>query len=93
MRVDVASYYEALFYAHRAWNAEDEIWEARLERMRGVFALEAFQSAWEERKSGFGRSFREFVTREVATRPTEQFMSVRNQALSHRARTREGAGP
>lgn len=87
------NYYEALFYAHRAGNVEGEIWEARLERMRAVFALEGFQSAWEERKSGFGKSFRDFVAREVVTSPTDQFASARDRALADRARDREGADP
>ena len=60
------NYYETLFYAKERGEVDDDLWESRLHRMRGTFAL--FLPLWSMQKETFGRRFVEFIDAEVIPR-------------------------
>ena len=63
--VTLLNYYERLFYARERREADDDLWESRVQRMRTMFGL--FLPLWEAQKALFGRRFRDFVDAEIVT--------------------------
>ena len=59
----ILNYYERLFYARERGDADDDMWESRVTRMRVMFNL--FAPIWPTHKVAFGRRFRAFVDNEV----------------------------
>ena len=64
--VTLLNYYERLFYARERREVDDDLWESRVQRMRGMFGL--FLPLWETQKTLFGRRFREFIDAEIVTK-------------------------
>lgn len=71
------NYYEILFYAKETGSVHPELWASRTYRIRGLFGIPGIAEAWDERRLGFGRSFRDFVDQEIRVNPDPAFLDSR----------------
>ena len=62
--VATANYYETLFYARARGDVDNDLWESRVIRMKGVIAGSG-EHIWHKWKYGFGSKFQDFVDNEI----------------------------